>query len=126
MRLMNDDRQFSREEGLKYEAENYLRRLQRKLAQFQTEKDRFKEVLHEREEGAQKQAQSYLGNLSERAEFRATSRARGEQEKQVFADMLKKQAEDYKRRLRGYLRPGQVDEFEGHQPEPDAGEERSP
>jgi hypothetical protein len=123
---MNDEKQFSREEGLKYEAENYLRRLQRKLAQFQTEKDRFKEVLHEREEGAQKQAQSYLGNLSERAEFRASVRARGEQEKQVFADMLKKQAEAYRQRLRGYLRPGQLDESEESQSDSGSSEEQAP
>lgn len=122
---MSDERQVSREEGLKYEAEIYRRRLQRKLAQYQTDKDRFKEVLHERQEGAQKQAQSYLVNLSERAEFRASSAARGEQEKQAYAEVLKKQAEEYKRRLRGYLRPGQVDESEERQPDSGSGEERT-
>ncbi|HEY9869622.1 MAG TPA: hypothetical protein V6D08_10690 [Candidatus Obscuribacterales bacterium] len=123
---MSEEVPFSREEALKYEAQNYLRRLQRKLAQFQSDKERFKEVLHQREQGAQRQAQSYLGNLSERAEFRASARARGEEEKKMMAELLRKQAEAYRQRLRGYLRPGQIDESEEEQASPDQQDHPSP
>lgn len=123
---MMEQRSFTREEALKYEAQRYLRRLQGRLAQFQSHKARLQEALHQREEGAHREAQSYLGNLSERAEWRANARARGEEEKKMFAELLRRQAEAYRERLRSYMRPGQVDDGEQERCGQNPGDELTP
>jgi len=112
---MTEEQPISREEAVLAELERYRERLQYRWAQILANRERINHALNERQAGAQKAAETYLGDLSERAQFRANVRARGEEEKRLQEEILKKQAEVYRQRLRKYLRPDQLEEPVGEE-----------
>ncbi len=107
---MIDETPLSREEIVQAELERYRQRLEHKWQQIQANRERLHMAASERQEAAQRTAESYLGELSERAQFRKSVRARGDEEKRLQEEILKKQAEVYRQRLRQYLPPDEVDE----------------
>ncbi len=111
------DRPIPREEAIKLEAQNYRERFKHRMLEIQNRKDKAHEVLQQREEERLRQAQSYLLDLNGRASFRDSVRTRAQQEKDAQAELLKKQGELYRQKLRRYLRPEDLDGLEG-EPDP--------
>lgn len=109
MQQMSDSRPITREEAIKAEAENYRQRLNDRRLELQSRRDRVYEALQQREEGRLREAQSYLFDLNWRANFRDSMRTRAQQDKDTQAEILKRQGEQYRQRLRRHLRPEELE-----------------
>lgn len=83
--------------------ERYRQRLHARWAEIRSNKERQDAARTLREEYAQKAAQSFLSDLTGRAQFREAMRMRGQEEKRLQEEILKRQAEAYRLRLRQYL-----------------------
>jgi len=76
-----------------------------KVTRRETREEILKEGLNAREEKASKAAESYRNDLNRKAELRDGIQKRSAEVKQAHLENLNRKAEEYRERLRGYLRP---------------------
>ena len=108
--MLNENTPVTREDLLRAEAASYRERLKERLSRLQSVRQLQTEALVRREEGAMRQAESYLLDLNERAHFRDRFRALGQELKESQAEILKRQGEAYRERMRRYLRPEELND----------------
>jgi hypothetical protein len=107
---MSTAKKFTKEDCARAEAEMYLRKLRERIAYRQGTLKCVRRAKAARKQAMERQAQSYLDVLNERAHSKAVVQGKIDKKWKWQSEFLRKQAENYRKWLRRFMSPGQLED----------------